>query len=265
MISPEKNAQLKKTMDGLKSQFADFKEQFEKVEHEISLVNEDIAHRDLEKDEPLPKLAAEIERLCKTTFEVKDLKVELEKIQIEIQAKSTLLSSMDTEKKLKQLLSDLEGAGANEEAVWLALKKVRDVSGAYVEGYTSGAEDEEFCTVANSEAKDLMADFDAQGKGLKDLEREIQALLAKVEEKKQGAGGNLKAEDVEDLNEQIGRLEARLGKARRSREEISQAAFSNKDKLAQHDVDQKLGRRMQEIEELDKIVADINVDNANMR
>jgi predicted nucleic acid-binding Zn-ribbon protein len=158
-------------MDGLKSQFADFKEQFEKVEHEIAVVNEDISRRDLEKEESLPKLAAEIERLRKTTFEVKDLKIELEKIQIEIQAKSTLLSSMDTEKKLKQLLTDLEGANANEEAVWLALKKVRDISGGYIDGgYTSGAEDEEFCTVINSESKDLMADFDNQGRNLKDLE-----------------------------------------------------------------------------------------------
>lgn len=91
---------------------------------------------------------------------MKDLKFEIEKIQIELQAKSTMLSSMDTEKKLKGLLQDLERSQANDEIVREALLRVKDISQAYTEGgYTSGHEDEEFCTVMYSESRDLLADF----------------------------------------------------------------------------------------------------------
>ena len=64
-----------------------------------------------------------------------------------------------------------------------------------------------------------------------------------VDSKKDQSGGNLKSEDVEDLNEQIGRLEARLNKAKRSRDEVEAAALSNKERMALHDADKKLLRR----------------------
>lgn len=41
--------------------------------------------------------------------------------------------------------------------------------------------------------------------------------------------------------------------------------MGNKEKLGQHDVDQKLSRRHNEIEELEKIIADINNDNNGIR
>jgi chromosome segregation ATPase len=54
---------------------------------------------------------------------------------------------------------------------------------------------------------------------------------------KHQSGGNLKSEDVEDLNEQIGRLDGRLGKLRKSHEEVEIAALGNKDKMGMHDAD----------------------------
>ena len=58
----------------------------------------------------MTKLAEDIGRLNKATFEVKDLKLEIDKMQIEIQAKITMLSSMDTEKKLAQILNEIKRA-----------------------------------------------------------------------------------------------------------------------------------------------------------
>lgn len=90
-------------------------------------------------------------------------------------------------------------------------------------------------------------------------------ILESVDSKKDQSGGNLKSDDVEDLNEQIGRLEARLAKAKRARDEVEAAAMSNKERMASHEARQKLNRREQEMAELEKIVADINNDNMNMQ
>ena len=48
-------------------------------------------------------MAKDIEKLKKSTFVVKDLRFELDKIQIDLEVKNTLMSAMDTEKKLKEL------------------------------------------------------------------------------------------------------------------------------------------------------------------
>ncbi len=67
--------------------------------------------------------------------------------------------------------------------------------------------------------------------------------MESVDQKKDVSGGNLKSDDVEDLNEQIGRLEARLSKVQRARGEVEAAVMSNKERLAAHEARQKLHRR----------------------
>ena len=56
-FSPEKQTHLARTLDSLKTQFQEFKDQFERVDDQIRDINADIANRDLENDEPLPQLA----------------------------------------------------------------------------------------------------------------------------------------------------------------------------------------------------------------
>ena len=133
---------MSEALEDLKQQFNDFKEQFEKVEDEIRNVNADIQQRDLENNDPLPKMAKDIEKLKKSTFVVKDLRFELDKIQIDLEIKATMLSSMDTEKKLKELRDAIDEALANEFSKD-AIVRILELSKSY-DGYTSGNEDEEF-------------------------------------------------------------------------------------------------------------------------
>ena len=55
-------------------------------------------------------MAKDIERLKQNTFMVKDLKLDIDKLKFEIEAKVNLLSSMDTDKRLKSLLDQVEDA-----------------------------------------------------------------------------------------------------------------------------------------------------------
>ena len=52
-----------------------------------------------------------------------------------------------------------------------------------------------------SESRDLLADFGNQAKTFADLIIEVQNIMQAVDSKKDQSGGNLKSEDVEDLNE----------------------------------------------------------------
>ena len=172
---------------------------------------------------------------------------------------------MDTEKKLKSLLQDIDKAQQNGDSAKTALMRIQDLAKSY-EGYTSGAQDEEFFVVMHSESRDLMSDFNLQGRVFSDLANDIQKLQAFVEQKKQENDGNLRIEDVEDVNQQIARIDVKVGKARKQREDLEGHAFGNKNRLGfEHDVEMKLNRRKQESEELDRIIHDINADNQNMR
>lgn len=71
------------------------------------------------------------------------MKFVLEKIQVDLKGKSSLLSSMDTEKKLKDLLLDIENEIINMDKSKKKISKVVEIAKSYA-GYTSGNEDEEF-------------------------------------------------------------------------------------------------------------------------
>lgn len=48
-------------------------------------------------------------------------------------------------------------------------------------------------------------------------------------------------------------------------EEHSVSAYQNKERLSQHDIENKIGRRRQELEELEKILHDIAYDNKSIK
>ena len=66
-----------------------------------------------------------------------------------------MLSSMDTEKKLTQIVTEIKRAQASEELVRDAISRVLKISGDY-DGYTSGHEDEEFFAVLHMDSRDLL-------------------------------------------------------------------------------------------------------------
>lgn len=76
-----------------------------------------------------------------------------------------MLSSMDTEKKLKGLLNDIDKAQQNSESTMEALVRIQELSKSY-DGYTSGAQDEEFFVVMHSDSRDLLSDFNLSNKNL---------------------------------------------------------------------------------------------------
>lgn len=107
-LSPDKHNYVKRTLKNLMLQFQEFKEQHEQVEDSVRNLSTDISCRDLESKEPVARLIKDIEKLKQQDQSIKNLKFELEKIQLEIVAQSSLLQSMDTEKKLRYLLSDIQ-------------------------------------------------------------------------------------------------------------------------------------------------------------
>ncbi len=52
---------------------------------------------------------------------------------------------------------------------------------------------------------------------------------------------------------------------KKTREECDSSSLSNRQRMSEHEVENKLKRRKQEVEELDKIINDIKFDNENMR
>ena len=86
-----------------------------------------------------------------------------------------------------------------------------------------------------------------------------------VADKKAKQKGQLSSEDVEDMAEEIGRLEGRFMRAKKQTEDLYSLVYSSKEKLSQHDIEGKLERRRQELEELEKILSDITFDNKNIR
>ncbi|CDW90226.1 UNKNOWN [Stylonychia lemnae] len=263
-FSPEKQSTLNRTIEWMKQTLSEFKRSYDGVEDTLRNINAEISTKDLEQNEPLSNLAREIDRLKKVTVDVKILNIEIEKIQIEILAKSTMLSSMDTEKRLKSLLKQVSHAQDNCDQSKEALMKIQEISKSY-DGYTSGAEDEEFFVVLHSESRDQLSEFNLQTKTFQDLASEVNKLIRSVEQRKLECGGNLQNSDVEEINEKIARIEAKINKLIKERQEIEENAFDNRDKLAWHDVDQKLSRRKQEAEELSRIINEINTDNQDLR
>lgn len=67
-------------------------------------LSKEIKDRDLEKTEPLPKLAEYIDRMAGVTGIIRDLKNDIDNIAKEIDKNSGKLGSMDIDKKLKRLL-----------------------------------------------------------------------------------------------------------------------------------------------------------------
>lgn len=76
---------------------------------------------------------------------------------------------------------------------------------------------------------------------------------------------SLKGDDIDKINELLGRIDAKVVKTLTLRTDCDTTAIGNKDKLSQHDLDSKLARRKQEVEELDKIINDIGLDNNSIR
>ena len=75
----------------------------------------------------------------------------------------------------------------------------------------------------------------------------------------------MKSEDIGKINEILGRIDAKVSKTISSRTECDTTAIGNRDRLSQHDLENKLQRRKQEAEELDKILNDITFDNNSIR
>lgn len=79
-LKGDKQANAQKAIKELKSQFDNFKRQYEMVEDEIRNVTIDISSRELETVEPVTKLGRDIEKLKQSKQQIKTLKTELEKI-----------------------------------------------------------------------------------------------------------------------------------------------------------------------------------------
>ena len=148
---------------------------------------------------------------------------------------------MDTEKKLSQIVNEIKKAQISEEVVRDAISRVLKISGEY-DGYTSGNEDEEFFAVLNMDSKDLLEELNSSQKTLSNLLIETDKVARAIADKKKEAGSldSLKSEDIGKINEILGRIEAKVMKTISSRTECDATAIGNREKLSQHDLENKL-------------------------
>lgn len=124
----------------------------------------------------------------------------MEKIQLEIKKKTSMLSSMDVEQKLKMLLLEIEKEKLSLENSKLNINRVIEVA-KYFDGYTSGQEDEEFFYVVGVDGQELNQHLQGTNKSYGDLIIELNKMITTIEDKKSKSGGNLGNDDIEDLND----------------------------------------------------------------
>ena len=127
---------------------------------------------------------------------------------MELAKKTGMLSSMDTEKKLQQLLDDINSEGANNGTIGEIIKEFTGVATEH-NGYTSGPDDEEFFQVLNVEGQEQMKQLSASEKNYQLLLGDVQKLQAKFK------AGGLSESETYELNDAIIKIEGRFMKARK--------------------------------------------------
>ena len=97
----------------LRNMLQEIKDRFNRNEAEIKHIEEDIAQRDLEHTDPLPKMAKDVEKLRRIKGEIKELMNLIDQLQMELAAKQAMFQSADTEKRLQSLLENIKKAQEN--------------------------------------------------------------------------------------------------------------------------------------------------------
>ncbi|CDW71764.1 UNKNOWN [Stylonychia lemnae] len=249
-ISPELQA-LQKVLEELKNKLNDFKVKYNGTGNDIKNIAKDIKDKDLENTEPLPNMAAIIDRLSKVSGELKQLKIEADNLQKQIEANAGKLGSMDVDKKLKRLLDLLVDAQKVKDTMD-AIKRVIDLTDSY-NGYTSDDDDEGFFNKMNDNSKNLRDDLQKELARFEELEKDIRQIIEELVFAKEKNDGNIDQETQDRINNTIDKVKGVYRVANDNKESIDKNAVNNKDKMSSHTLEQKVQRRKNELEDIDRI------------
>lgn len=137
-------------------------------------------------------MAAIIDRLSKVSGELKQLKIEADNLQKQIELNAGKLGSMDIDKKLKRLLDLLVEAQKVKDTMD-AIKRVIDLTDSY-NGYTSDDNDEGFFNKMNDNSKTLRDDLTKELARFEELEKDIRQIIEELAFTKEKNDGNIDQE-----------------------------------------------------------------------
>eukprot|EP00347_Sterkiella_histriomuscorum_P011164 403373507 len=249
---PPQLSALQDTLDAIKKQLGDFKGKYNGVKAEIYSLQKEIKDKDLEHTEPLPNMAAYIERMGKIANLIKDLKGESDDLGKKIEQNAGLLGSMDIDKKLQRLLDLLIRAQKIKDTLD-AIQRIIDLTDSY-DGYTSGDEDTGFFTHMNGDSKELKEELLKELQNFQDLEKQIRQVIEELEFVKQKNNGAVDQGTQDKINNTVDKIKGLYRKGTSNKEEIDANAINNKGKMSGHELEGKIQRRKNELDHIDQVL-----------
>jgi len=93
---------------------------------------------------------------------------------------------------------------------------------------------------------------------------ELTKIQKAVDDNKKAAGGQLSAEFIGKINDQIVKVEGKTLRNVKASQDLCATVDESQQKVSLHDLENKLDRRGEELRELDKIMEDIKTDNEDL-
>lgn len=175
---------------------------------------------------------------------------------------------MDTDKKLKSLI---EGMRVHENQlgdIKLMIERTAEVTEQY-DGFHSGNDDEEFFEGVCIGCEENIQDIGTATNNSKEVAQQVLGLYKQIESRKSSSRDKqLGSEEIDEINEQMMRLESRYLRNKKYVEDVREKVHGTIGRLVhtdQHSVEGKLKRRQQELSELDKYIDNIYKENAEIR
>lgn len=161
------------------------------------------------------------------------------------------LSSMDLERKLRELIDTLLNGKAQNDEIADHIKRIIKLTDSY-DGYTSGNEDKTFFTGMNVKSKKLLEELKTSSAGMQksaaDLEKVV--LVFRADKK---TGDPVKDQLIVDKRKgELNVFEQMVNKHIEGQKRILETSLTNKQQMSDYTLEMKVGRRRDELGEIER-------------
>ncbi|CDW77745.1 UNKNOWN [Stylonychia lemnae] len=228
-----------------------FRTKFDKISALLKALVDEIKPKDLEATETVGKLAEYIDRLRGIGQALKELKGEIDKLYAEVDDLLTSLSSLGAEKALRDLINRLLDAQKNNQEIIDHIKRMIALTDSY-DGYTTGAEDGKFYSGLNARSKKLLQELKDQDAQFTKTIGDIEKIIGVVKNDPK-TGDPVKDNALQEKRKgEINQIKGLVDKLIDAKIKIDDEAIGNKKKMSDYILEDKIGRRKEEIDELER-------------
>lgn len=161
-LSKDVEKEVSESLSKLKNNvYKSIRAEYDKVKEEVIRVGIDVNSKNLENEENFTKMSQLIALLAELREKIKSLQTQTENLDSEIDKRTTLLSSIDSENSLNTLVNDIHKDLADFKGIRDDIALVNEVCKNY-EGYASGNDDEEFYEVLLIDGQEQNTDLKSQ-------------------------------------------------------------------------------------------------------